>query len=105
MTIKPYSYNKAREYTDMYKTRTEYNIWAANESLKEAIKRSCLSGFDRANIELTLYSSGFNFDMVSQIKNIIENLATIYTDEGYYTNIQELYGGVKIEGYRLTVDW
>lgn len=105
MTIKPYSYDKAREYTNMYKTRTEYNIWVTNEMLKEAIARSCFSGLDHASIELTLYSSGFSFDDAGQVKNVIENLATIYNDEGYYINIQELFKGIKVEGYRLTVDW
>lgn len=106
MNIKPYSYKKARKSTDMFRTKSEYNIWMANEMLKKAIKRSCLSGLDHTDIELTLYTNGFNFDDVTQIEVIINDLAVIYFDEGYYTNIKELMGTeFKIEGYRLRINW
>lgn len=106
MNIKPYSYKKARENTDMFRVKSEYHLWMANEMLRKAIKRSCLSGLDHADIELTLYTNGFNFDDVTQIEVIINDLAVIYFDEGYYTSIKELIGvEFKIEGYRLKVDW
>lgn len=106
MNIKPYSYKKARKSTDMFRVKSEYHIWMANEMLRKAIKRSCLSGLDHADIELTLYTSGFNFDDVNQIETTINDLATIYLNEGYYTNIRELIGAeFKIEGYRLRIDW
>lgn len=106
MNIKPYSYKKARKSTDMFRVKSEYHLWMANEMLRKAIKRSCLSGFDHADIELTLYTSGFNFDDVNQIEVTIKDLADIYFNEGYYTNIKELMGAeFKIEGYHLRIDW
>lgn len=106
MNIKPYSYKKARKSTDMFRVKSEYHLWMANEMLKKAIKRSCLSGLDYADIELTLYTSGFNFDDVNQIEVTIKDLADIYFNEGYYTNIKELMGTeFKIEGYRLRINW
>ena len=106
MNIKPYSYKKARKSTDMFRVKSEYNIWMANEMLKKTIKKSCLSGLDHADIELTLYTSGFNFDNITQIEVTIKDLAIIYFNEGYYTNIKELMGAeFKIEGYRLRIDW
>ena len=106
MIIKPYSYDKAVRRSELYYEKSERHIWLANQLLKDAIKRSSFSGLRRADIELTLYSSGFYFDTVDQIDVTIRDLKEIYNKEGYGVDIMKVTsGGSMIEGYRLEVNW
>ena len=106
MNIKTYSIKKAIERTNFYSGRIDQNLWIANKMLKESIKRRSFSGENRADVEVTLYTSGVSFDDIYQIETIIDDLADCYKKEGYSTCIEELSGSLfKIEGYRLTVLW
>jgi len=106
MIIKPYSYDRAVKRTDLMSEKSERNLWIANRLLKAAIERSSFSGVSHTDIELTLYSSGFYFDNIDQIEATIKDLRDIYKEEGYYTSIEELTGtNLRVEGYRLRVDW
>ena len=74
--------------------------------LKDAIKKSSFSGLRHADIELTLYSSGFYFDTVDQIDVTVRDLKEVYKEEGYGVDIMKVTsGGRMIEGYRLEVNW
>lgn len=106
MIIKPYSYDRAVKRTDLMAEKSERNLWMANRLLKAAIERSSFSGISHTYIELTLYSSGFYFDNIDQIEATIKDLRDIYKEEGYYASIEKLTGeNLRIEGYRLEVDW
>ena len=106
MIVKPYPYNIAVKCSELYYERSERHIWLANQVLKDAIKKSSFSGFRSADIELTLYSSGFYFDTVDQIDVTVRDLKDIYKKEGYGTDIMKITsGGLEIEGYRLEVNW
>ena len=106
MIIKPYSYDKTLRRSELYYDKSERHIWLANQLLKEAIKKSSFSGLRHADIELTLYSSGFYFDTVDQIDATVRDLKDIYKKEGYGTNIIKITGGwSEVEGYRLEVSW
>lgn len=106
MTIKPYSIKKAMERTDLHSGKIDRNLWIANKMLKEAIKNRSFCGESDADIELTLYTTETNFEDIYQIEDVIDELSNCYEKEGYSTCIRELTGTtLKIEGYRLTVDW
>jgi hypothetical protein len=106
MIIKPYSYDKAVRRSELYREASERHIWLANQLLKEAIKRSSFSGLYHADIELTLYSSGFFFDSVDQIDVTVRDLREVYHEEGYSIVITEITDGqLKVQGYRLEVNW
>lgn len=106
MIVKPYSYDKAVRRSELYEEASERQIWLANQLLKEAIKRSSFSGLRHADIELTLYSSGFDFDTVDQIDVTIRDLKDVYNDEGYGVILTEITGEqLKVQGYRLEVNW
>ena len=106
MIVKPYSYDKAVRRSELYYEKSERHLWLANQLIKDAIKKSSFSGLRCADIELTLYSSGFYFDTVDQIDVTIRDLKEIYNKEGYGVDIMKVtIGGSMIEGYRLEVDW
>lgn len=106
MIIKPYPYDKALRRSELFYEKSERHIWLANQLLKEAIKKSSFSGLYHADIELTLYSSGFFFDNIDQIWVTVSDLETFYHDEGYSTSFIPLKNGTgEIEGYRLEVGW
>lgn len=106
MIIKPYSYDQAVRRSELYYEKSERHIWLANQLLKDTIKRSSFSGIRHAYIELTLYSGGFYFDNIDQIESTIKDLRDVYKEEGYGVVITEITGGqLKVEGYRLEVDW
>lgn len=107
MIVKPYSYDKAVRRSELYNEASERHIWLANQLLKDAIKKSSFSGFRHADIELTLYSSGFLFDNINQIWVTTSDLEQFYHEEGYGTSFIPLKNGLtgKIEGYRLEVNW
>lgn len=109
MIVKPYSYDKAVRRSELYSEASERDIWLANQLLKDAIKKSSFSGFRSADIELTLYSSGFCFDTVDQIDVTVRDLKEVYHEEGYGVIITEIKGFVnersEVAGYRLEVRW
>jgi hypothetical protein len=106
MIIKPYSYDRAVKRTDVMSEKSERNLWMANKLLKAAIEKSSFSGISHTDIELTLYSSGFYFDDIYQIEATIKDLRDAYKKEGYYVSIEKLTGtNLKVEGYRLEVNW
>lgn len=106
MIVKPYSYDKAVRRSELYYKKSERHIWLANQLLKDAIKKSSFSGLRHADIELTLYSSGFYFDTVDQIDVTLRDLKEIYNEDGYGVDIMKVTsGGREIEGYRLEVNW
>lgn len=106
MIVKPYSYDKAVRRSELYYEKSERHIWLANQLLKDAIKKSSFSGLRRADIELTLYSSGFCFDTVNQIDVTLRDLKDIYNKEGYGVDIMKITSGrCEVEGYRLEVNW
>lgn len=106
MIVKPYSYDKAVRRSELYYEKSERHIWLANQLLKDAIKKSSFSGLRHADIELTLYSSGFYFDTVDQIDVTVRDLKEVYKEEGYGVDIMKVTsGGRMIEGYRLEVSW
>lgn len=106
MIVKPYSYDKAVRRSELYYEKSERHIWLANQLLKEAIKKSSFSGLRHADIELTLYSSGFYFDTVSQIDVTVRDLQEVYKEEGYGVDIIKITSGRReTEGYRLEVYW
>ena len=94
MIIKPYSYDKAVRRSELYYEKSERHIWLANQLLKDAIKRSSFSGLRHADIELTLYSSGFYFDTVDQIDVTIRDLNEIYNKKSqsfYCFDLKSIY--------------
>ena len=106
MKITPYPYNKAVERTQLYEYPSERNLWLANKILKKAIKRSSFSGLRHTDIEITLYSSGFEFDNEGQIYATVTDLKDMYDKVGYVARIRELTNGWRqINGYRLEVTW
>lgn len=106
MIVKPYSYDKAVRRSELYYEKSERHIWLANQLLKDAIKKNSFSGLRHADIELTLYSSGFYFDTVDQIDVTLRDLKEVYKEEGYGVDIMKVTsGGCEIEGYRLEVNW
>lgn len=106
MIVKPYSYDKAVGRSELYYEKSERHIWLANQLLKEAIKRNSFSGLRHADIELTLFSGGFSFDSVDQIDVTVRDLKEVYNEEGYGVVITEVIGRqLKVEGYRLEVNW
>lgn len=106
MIVKPYSYDKAVKRSELYYEKSERHIWLANQLLKEAIKKSSFSGLRHADIELTLYSSGFYFDTVDQIDVTARDLKEVYKEEGYGVDIMKITSGRReTEGYRLEVYW
>jgi len=106
MKIKPYSYDKALRRSSLMFEKSERNLWVANKRLKEAIKRSSFSGLCHADIELTFYSSDFYFDDIYQIESTMKDLKDVYKEEGYSVSIKKLIGtNLKVEGYRLEVNW
>lgn len=104
--FEPYSIDEAIKRSWRYSSKSERDLWIANELLKKQIEDCSFSGRYDAAIEYTIYDLTPTFLNINEVEATIGTLAEKYMAEGYHIVITPLKGAcLKIEGYRMEVSW
>lgn len=104
--FEPYSIDKAIKRSWRYSSKSERDLWIANELLKKQIEECSFSGGYDATIEYTIHDLTPAFSNINEVEATVNTLAEEYMAEGYHIVITPLKGYCqRIEGYRMEVSW